>query len=115
MSTQTDEGSRAMLGLGSSTGLTRLPLKFGPRKILDQQPIESYSGSDVGTLFATESAATSDAGWTTDCSLSSMDSVAQEEAPYKFPAKGRTSKPKIYESKSQTKLFSKSLQVLRRE
>ncbi len=99
-----EEGSSAMLGLATSAGLTRLPLKFGPRKILDQQSIEIYSGSDLGNLFATESIPTSDAGWTSDCSPSSTDSVAQEGASFKFPAKGRTSKPKIFESKSPTKL-----------
>ncbi len=105
--TQTEKGPNATLDLGTSAGLTHLPLHFGPRKIWDQQSIVSYSGSDLGNLFGTESASTSDAGGTTDCSPSSMDSVTQEGAPYKFPAKGRTSKPKIYESKSPTKLVNR--------
>ncbi len=107
VSTQTEEGSSALLGLGTSAGLTRLPLNFGPRKILDQQPIECYSGSDLGNLFASESAPTSDTGWISDCTLTSMDSVAQERASYKFPAKGRTSKPRIFKSKTPTKLINR--------
>ncbi len=130
-----EEGSSAMLGLGTTAGLTRLPLKFGPRKILDQQSIEIYSGSDLGKFFATESASSknsiisdmdclsasnmtglfdgnesasnSDAGWTSDCSISSSDLVTQEGASFKFPAKGHASKPKIYEPKSQVKLFNR--------
>ncbi len=111
VTTQTEEGSSAALGLSSTSadaGLTRLPLHFGPRKIFDQQPIESYSGSDLGNIFATDSvSSTSDAGWTSDCSLSSMDSVAQVGASYKFPAKGRTSKPRIFKSKTPTKLSNR--------
>ncbi len=107
VTTQTEEDLSASLGPSTSARLTRLPLHFGPRKIFDQQPIESHSGSDLNNLFATECASTSDAGWTSDCSFSSLDSVAQEGASYKFPAKGRTSKPKKYESKSPTKLVNR--------
>ncbi len=64
-----------------------------------------------GIYDANESAAiseslgqTSDAGWTSDCSLSSTDFVAQEAASFKHLAKGRSSKPNKSESKSQTEL-----------
>ncbi|MCP3666916.1 MAG: hypothetical protein GY696_31220, partial [Gammaproteobacteria bacterium] len=70
--------------------------------------------SDMDCLLATdmrglfngnESASISDdAGCTSDCSTSSSDLVTPEGASFKFPAKGRASKPKIFEQNSQTKL-----------
>ncbi|MCP3668013.1 MAG: hypothetical protein GY696_36915 [Gammaproteobacteria bacterium] len=56
-----------------------------------------------GLFDANEYASISDADCTSDCSLSSTDSVAQEGASFKFPAKGRYSKPRIFKPKSQAK------------
>ncbi len=100
VSTQIEKDSSAELGcLGSSAGLTR------PSKKISNQAC--YSSSDLGNLFASESAPTSDAGWTSDCTLSSTVSVAQEGTSFKFPAKGRTSKPKLLKSKPPTKLVNR--------
>ncbi len=67
----------------------------------------------MGAHFdANESASISDSGSTSDCSLSSMDLAAQEGASFKLPAKGRSSKPKIFESNAGR--ISESFQVSRR-
>ncbi len=112
VSTQT-EGSSALLGLDTSAGLTRLS-----SKILEKG---CYSSSDLGKLFETsnntscsnagsfsnESPSISDVDWTSDCSASSTDLVAQEGASFSFPAKRRICKPKIYEPKSQPELSNR--------
>ncbi|MCP3662362.1 MAG: hypothetical protein GY696_07680, partial [Gammaproteobacteria bacterium] len=70
---------------------------------------DCFPASGLKGLFdANESAPISDAGWTFDSSFSSADLVAQEGESFKLPAKGRASKPKIFESKSQTELVNRS-------
>ncbi len=65
-----------------------------------------------GLFDGTESTSTSDAGSTYDDSISSPDLVAQDASgftgsSFKFPAKGRVSKPKIFEPMTQTKLANR--------
>ncbi len=68
-----------------------------------------FSAPDMRGLFgAKESASISDAGWTSDCSFSSTELVAQEGESFKLLAKGQSSKPKTLEiTKSKTNLSNR--------
>ncbi len=91
----------------SGPGLNKIP------KNSSISDTDSLSASDMRGLFdGKESASISDAGWTSDCSTSSSDLVAQETSrfggpSFKLPAKGRASKPKIFKPKTWTKLTNR--------
>ncbi len=97
-STQTDDASR--LGL----------LQISRNSFISDK--DCLSAADTrGLLGANENASISDSDSTSDwvdCSFSSTELMAQEGACFKLLAKGRSSKLKMFESKSQTKLFNRS-------
>ncbi|MCP3662717.1 MAG: hypothetical protein GY696_09510 [Gammaproteobacteria bacterium] len=106
MSTQTEESSSAVLGLAASADLTGLP-----RKILDQQAIECYSGSDLGKSFEAENGMSiSDAGSSSDFfspGLAEWEETSLDYSPenttFMPPSKKRSSKKKRRSGKKSRK------------
>ncbi len=112
------DGQRTIISHSTQTEGVSGPGLNKISKITNISDADCFSATDMRGLFdANESPAiseslgqTSDAGWTSDCSLSSTDLVAQEAASFKHLAKGRSSKPNKSESKSQTELNFKCLE-----
>ncbi len=98
MSTQTEEGSSAMLGLATSAGLS-----CPPRKILEK---DCYSSSDLGKLFgAKNNTSCSDAGSSSDCSYSGLAEC--EETSFMRPSKRRFGKSLSFEEKFHPELSNR--------
>ncbi len=91
VSTQTEEGSDASWGLGTSAGLTGLP-----------------RGTDLGHgLYGPDDSASIPGTGSSGQSYSTNESMAQEKTNFMFPAKRRQGKPLNPEKKFQTHLSNR--------
>ncbi len=97
VTTQTEEGSDAVLGLDTSAGLSR-----PPRKILEK---DCYSSSDLGNLFETKiNTSCSDDGSSSDCFSSGL---AESELIFNPPPKRRSGKPSFTAEKFHPELSNR--------